>query len=257
MSSYSIHQEWRFAPSDRVTWAVQRLILLNSAVFAVQLVLDVPFGEAVRNSHLLVRPGGLITNTLAFEPTSLVSMALWKPFTYMFLHGSLMHLFFNMLWLFFFGPEVERALGTRQFIRFYVICGTLSVLASFFSLVFGGQDPSITGASGAVMAVMVAFAMLNPDRQVFLFPLPIPINMRWMVIMILGFNLLSAFQGGGNVSVATHLGGMGAGYLYMTIVPKIRRRLWRQNQPQHSPMDRLGKAVDNIFDFSEKHRRGK
>ena len=136
MSSHEYFETRSYGSSDRITYAVQRLILVCTAVFAVQLLLDIPFG---RNQGFSP-PGGFIVNWLAFEPSAFAFGALWKPFTYMFLHGGLMHLFLNMLWLYFFGPDVERALGTRQFVQFYVVCGMLGVLATFFPMVLGGGD---------------------------------------------------------------------------------------------------------------------
>ncbi|NIA15605.1 MAG: rhomboid family intramembrane serine protease, partial [Nitrospiraceae bacterium] len=174
MNSYTQYERVRFGADSRVTHAVQRLILLTCATFALQLILDIPFGRPLRIGAGAA-PGGFISSWLAFQPSTVVRGALWKPFTYLFLHGGLMHLFFNMLWLFFFGPDVERALGTRQFYRFYFVCGALGVFATFLTL--GGRlaEVSVVGASGAVMGMMVAFAMVNPERQFFLFPLPVPV----------------------------------------------------------------------------------
>ena len=243
---------------DRITWAVQRLILINAAIFAVQLLLNIPFGGASGGGLGFAPPGGDLMKWLAFQPSAFVKGCIWKPVTYMFLHNSLMHLFFNMLWLFFFGPDVERTLGTRQFIRFYLLCGALGVQATFLPLVIAGIDVSVTGASGAAMAVMVAFAMSNPERRFYLFPLPVPISAWALVIMVVAMNIVTALQGGGSTSVMTHFGGMAAGFAYMTILPRIRmqqRTLWRNAWARKkSGRDTLGEAVDNIFKFEDKKR---
>lgn len=242
----------------KLTHAVQRLILANICVFALQLVLDIPLGYSVSAGNLAAPPGGDAIKAFAFQPSQF--LLVWKPFTYQFIHQSLvLHLFFNMLWLFLFGPDVERALGTRQFYRFYIGCGAAAVLATLAPFYAYGIDVSVVGASGATMAVMVAFAVLNPDRQLFLFPLPLPISARGLVILLLVLNLFYAFNGQTGMSVATHLGGMAAGYSYMTVVPRFRRwrrRMLRQQcEQQGSEYDPVGEMVNNIFEFDRKRRR--
>jgi membrane associated rhomboid family serine protease len=257
---YSERRQGVFDEADsRITWGVQRLILLNVVVFAVQLLLDVPFGLPMRVGGGMAPPGGVLTEFFAFQPSAFYFGGVWKAFTYSFLHNGLMHLFWNMLWLYFFGPEVERALATRQFVLFYLLCGTVGVLGAFVPVLLGGGDVSITGASGAVMGVMVAFGVLAPERQFLFFPLPIPINARTFVIAIIAMNVVSALQDGGT-SVATHFGGMAVGYAYMQWAPRFiawRRTQWleREQRPQpREPQDKVGEAVDNIFRFDDKRR---
>ena len=257
MSGYGYHERQHYAQRARITWAVQRLILANTLIFAIQLLLDIPLGGSALRAGGLMPPGGALHQWLAFQPSVFALGALWKPFTYMFLHAGLLHLFLNMLWLFFFGPDVERALGTRQFVRFYLLCGALGVLATFAPTAVTGASISVTGASGAVMGIMVAFAVINPERQFFLFPFAIPINARALVIIVIAMNVLSALQPG-NTSVATHFGGMLVGFGYMKLVPRVRR--WqlsrrRGNGATEDPMEAAKEAVDNIFKFEERKRR--
>jgi len=254
---YEQYQRPQYVRSARITWGVQRLILLNTLVFAGQLLVDIPLGGFSLHGTGLLPPGGIVNQLFAFQPSAFAAGALWKPFTYMFLHGGLMHLFLNMLWLFFFGPDVERALGTRQFIRFYVLCGAVAVLATFVTRALFGHAVSVTGASGAVMGIMVAFAMANPEREFFLFPFPFRVNARALVIIVVGMNVLTALQPGGNTSVATHFGGMLVGYGYMKAMPRFRRwqlSMRRRQSGPRDPMDAAREAVDNIFEFEEKKR---
>jgi membrane associated rhomboid family serine protease len=260
---YYTEQASRSGYDYRITRAVQRLVLLNAAVFAVQLMLDVPFG----GSDGFGPPGGLITLLLSFQPVSFLGGMVWQPLTYLFLHANLMHLFFNMLWLYFFGPDVERALGTRQFALFYMLCGGLGVLATFAPLILGialpfvqARNVSVVGASGAVMGVMIAFAMANPNRQFFMFPIPVPINARMLVFIVVVINLLNAGPGS-PTSVATHFGGMAVGYAYMKFIPYFRDRqriYWQKRrvrtQPKQPKKDTTGEQVDNIFRFDQ-HKR--
>lgn len=240
---------------DRITWSVQLLILLSVVVFAAQLLIDIPLG----NRFLQDVPGGLATDWLAFSPVKLFKGLVWLPLTYMFLHAGLSHLFFNMLMLYFFGPDVERVLGTRQFLTFYVLCGVLGVLANFVPIFVFGAHPniSVVGASGATLGVLIAFAVIAPERRIFLFPIPIPLNARALVLIVVVMNLVSALSPGSRTSVATHFGGMVAGYLYMKFRPSLMAfRLKRRSRtPGKGDLDKLGKEIDNILKFQDRNHR--
>lgn len=250
MDSYSYQQPRMSLQLPRITWGVQRLILLNVLVFSVQLMVK-PFEAWFGMFSLLV-------DLFGFQPGWFFSGFIWTPFTYQFLHGGLMHLFMNMLWLFVFGPEVERLLGTRQFIFFYIACGVLGVLATVVPWLLGGQSSLVIGASGAAMGVLVAFAMIDPQRQFYMFPLPVPITAVWLVILVILFNLVTLNAGSTDVSVATHFGGMLAGGFLMKAIPRYRQ--WRFPGPKMGLYDperdtgasdplvrRLRDAVDKIF----------
>lgn len=260
MSQYQYYQEQRGFALPRITWAVQRLILANALVFVLQLL------AAPAQAALGMFFGGFPINglelTLSFQPDLFLSGYIYKPLTYQFLHSGLLHLFMNMLWLFFFGPEVERTLGTRQFFRFYLLCGALAVLATIPAYLMPGSRvlaPSVMGASGAVMGVLVAFAMVDPHRQFYLFPLPVPITAVWLVVIVVVMNIVSGL-GDNSISVATHFGGMATGYALMKLIPIInaRRRQRRAARavPEAKPnSDKVGEAVDNIFKFEDRNRR--
>ncbi|MBI5095941.1 MAG: rhomboid family intramembrane serine protease [Candidatus Hydrogenedentes bacterium] len=257
MSNTSYRQyEWSSSPGDsRITWAVQTLILANVITFAAQLVIDIPFG-----GPRLGIPGAAVAEWLGlhFQASEVARGYLWQPFTYMFLHGGLMHLAGNMLWLYFFGPDVERILGSRQFCWFYVICGAAGVLINF-APIMTLQTNTVVGASGAVMGVLVAYAMTNPERQFFFFPFPFPINARAMVAIVVAMNIVSALSGT-TTSVATHFGGMAVGAAYMKYVPVLRAwqaKRERAARPKSEPDDKIGEAVDNIFKFDSKKSRRK
>lgn len=244
------HETYQDYGRERLTYAVQRLILANTVVFAVQLAFEIPLGPGQV-------PGGIVALLLSFQPGSFTSFFLWQPLTYMFLHGSLWHLFVNMLMLFVFGPEVERALGTRQFFRFYMLCGGLGVL---FTMLSRG-DVTVCGASGATMGVLIAHAVVNPHRELFLFPFAVPLNVRAFVFIAIILNLISAMAPNSATSVWTHFGGMGVGYAYMKLVPRFRG--WRLQRKNRRPrpvskadhLDAVGEAVDNIFKFDDERRR--
>ena len=85
----------------------------------------------------------------------------WQFFTYMFMHGGLWHLLFNMLALFMFGMPVERKIGTREFVLFYFLVGTLSGIASYIAFYLSGQNVMLLGASGAIYGVMLLFSVFS------------------------------------------------------------------------------------------------
>jgi membrane associated rhomboid family serine protease len=255
MNQYYMYEQPAYVPRERITWGVRTLILITAGVFVGQLGLDILLGApaAVLGNG---PPGGIVSFLLAFQPDHLVRGWVWQPFTYLFLHSGLLHLFLNMLWLFFFGPDVERVLSTRQFLRFYMLCGAVGVLATYVGVLFRGVPVTVVGASGAVMGVLAAFAVINPERRLFLFPFPIPINARALVIIVIVLQIMSAAGQGSNTSVATHLGGIAVGFAYMKLTPLVRRRLWtaRRANAREGRMDEVGKAVDNLFRFDKRKR---
>lgn len=260
MTSYSYNYEYRVSPpGGRITWAVQRLLLLTTAAFAVQLVVHVFEPMATGVSRPYDAPGLEVLRWFAFDSRQFPwNWQVWQPLTYIFLHGGLLHLFGNMLWLFVFGPEVERVLGTRQFLRFYFIVGALSVLATLITPP-GWDRGTVIGASGATMGVLVAFAVVNPDRELMLFPIPIRLTARALVLIVIALNIMASF-GPGGTSVETHFGGLAVGYVYMKFIPKWRsmwRRMRRGSQAGKKPVDAVGEAVDNIFSYEKEKRRRK
>lgn len=260
MSGYQYYQERPSFGMPRITWAVQRLILLNIIVFAGQLILGPVQTWLFARYGWGGYAGGFVNAIFGFQPHLFLRGYLYKPFTYQFLHGGLMHLGMNMMWLFFFGPDVERTLGTRQFYRFYILCGAVSVLATLFPYFLAGADPSVTGASGAVMGVLVAFAVIEPDRQFFLFPIPAPITARFLVFIVVIMNIITALSDNSPVSVTTHFGGMAFGFAYIRLLPRFnawqreRRRNISEGGPK-STADRIGEAVDNIFKFEKREKK--
>jgi membrane associated rhomboid family serine protease len=143
---------------------------------------------------------------------------IWQVFTYMFAHANFTHLLFNMLGLFFFGTQLERTLGSWEFLLFYLLTG---LLAGLFSLVVyllsGATSVFLLGASGAVYAILLAFAVYYPDARIFLFGI-FPIRSPVLVMGYTAIELFSQLSNrGGNVAHLTHLAGFGFAYLYLLI----------------------------------------
>jgi hypothetical protein len=135
--------------------------------------------------------------------------------TYAFLHGSFLHLLFNMIALFMFGPPVEARLGGARFIRLYVIALLGGAAFSFAFLPLAG-GAVIIGASAAVFGVMLAFVLEWPDAPVLIFPLPFPVKAKWVVIFLAGLSLVAGLSGvRDGVAHLAHLGGFAAALLYL------------------------------------------
>ena len=213
---------YSFGPGP-ITPAVKWLIIANVVMFAVTLV----YSPIVRY--------------LGLSPEFVVERQwLWQLGTYLFLHGSPLHILFNMLGVWMFGVELERLWGTREFVKYYAITGVgagLTVVAvGFLPTVWGAQTyQAITvGASGALYGLLVAFAYYYPDRpllMMFLFPIPA----KYFVMIVGAMAFLSAPQS--RVSEAAHLGGLVIGYLYLragrgglTAELKYRYLKWKMNR---------------------------
>ncbi len=143
---------------------------------------------------------------------------IWQLFTYMFVHANLRHLLFNMLGLFFFGTALERYLGSREFAFFYLLTGTLAGIFSFIVFSMGGTlGLSLVGASGAVYAVLFAFAVINPRAKIYIWgilPVPAPVLVAAYTVIEL-WSELSAY--GGNIAHLTHLAGFAFAAIYFPV----------------------------------------
>ena len=162
-----------------------------------------------------------LTLTLGLVPVEVVSqLRVWQLVTYMFMHGGIFHIVFNMLALWMFGAELERTWGTRFFLKFYFVtgigAGILTVLFSMLPFGFAQQVhySVVVGASGAIFGLLVAYAMYFPDRPIYMyFVFPIPAK---IFVAILGaIELMSSVSSVGGTANATHLGGVLVGYLYL------------------------------------------
>jgi membrane associated rhomboid family serine protease len=191
---------------------IKRLLIANIAVF----LLTYAFRD--------------ITYYLAFAPSDILSRP-WTPITYMFVHGGVFHLLFNMLGLFFFGARLEDRWGSREFIKYYLVCGLGGAALSF---VFAFNS-SVVGASGAVYGIMLAYAMNWPDDLVYIWGI-FPIKVKWLVVIFAAISLLSAFGGsGGSIAHFAHLGGFAAGFLYLKLDDPMTERITRLRKLMSRP----------------------
>lgn len=146
---------------------------------------------------------------------------IWQFVTYMFVHGGLSHLFFNMFGLFIFGTHVERQLGSKEFLLFYLLTGTLSGIFSFIAYLVAGVNVILVGASGAIFAVMLAFAVFYPHARIFVFGI-LPVKAPVLVVVYAAIELFNQVVGTrAGVAHLTHLAGFAFAYLYMVVRLKI------------------------------------
>lgn len=192
-----------FGPG-RISTAIKALIVANVAVFVAQLFFSI------------------VTEVLGLRPILVVrSFWIWQIATYMFLHGGVFHIVFNMLALWMFGAELERTWGTRYFLKFYFVTGVgagiLTVLFSLLPFGFARQlyGANVIGASGAIYGLLLAYGMYFPDRPIYMyFVFPVPAK---VFVAIMGaIALLASLGDAGGVASATHLGGLVVGYLFLT-----------------------------------------
>ncbi len=141
----------------------------------------------------------------------------YQVITYMFLHGDLSHLFFNMFALWMFGRTLEYELGSRRFLTYYMVCG---VGAAIIQLAIGMLFPfSITvGASGAVFGLLLAFGVMHPNAVIMLLIPPIPMKAKWFVVLYGALELYLGWRNNpmDNVAHFAHVGGMLWGLLLLT-----------------------------------------
>ncbi len=189
---------------------VLRLIIANVVVYALQYL----------------RPS--MENVLAFIPMYVLVQP-WTIVTYMFLHGGLTHILFNMLGLFFFGPRLEEELGSKHFLGLYFCSGIVGALLSFVT-----PNVAIIGASGALYGVMLGFAYYWPQERIFIYGI-IPVPARTMVALMTGLSLLGGFGGGDNIAHFAHLGGFVGGFLYLKLFVRTTPAVSRERIPSAPP----------------------
>jgi membrane associated rhomboid family serine protease len=214
----SYNLAYTFGPGP-LSSAIKTLIYVNVGAFIVSLVW---------------RP---IIVLFGLVPAAVVEeFRVWQVVTYMFLHGGLFHILFNMLALWMFGTELERAWGTRFFLRYYFVtgigAGLLTIALGFLPFDFATRIYySVTiGASGAIFGLLLAYGLLFPDRPIYVYAI-FPIPARYFVIIFGAIALFSSITDtGGGTAHITHVAGLAVGYVYLK-----GRRLFFVNGRRLSP----------------------
>ncbi len=235
------------------------LIIVNVSVFVVQLLFSTISSQWGGMSpgtdldgivpQLALGPDQFTTMFWLYQPLAIGKLWLWQFVTYMFLHSvsSPWHIIFNMLVLWMFGSQVERAMGTRKFLTMYFTAG---VFAGIFCCLFTPNSP-IIGASGAIFAVEIAFAMFFPNTTVIFYIFPI--KAKYLVMIFAGITVISCITPtSGSTAHFAHLGGLVYGFLFIRYEPKFSSFLlsW-QNQQQKKECQKeedIKKQVDALLD---------
>ena len=206
--------------------ATQYLVLANVIVYAIQL-LNQPAG-ALESGGLLSMLSLRQVTWFEFEfgliTPAQIPNVIWQVFTSMFLHGSLIHIGFNMFVLWQLGQLLERVWGSAYFLKYYLVCGIGSgITVVLVNLLTSGELGLTVGASGAVYGLLLAFGMLFPNQILYMF-FAIPMQAKYAVIVLtvaaIFFQLSGTLSG---ISHIGHLGGLVFGFLLLK-GPSVLRR---------------------------------
>jgi membrane associated rhomboid family serine protease len=218
------YYRYRFSFGYGLPPVIKRLMIIMGSVFLLQMVVS-----------------GRMTLYLGLVPILVwKKYFLWQLGTYIFLHGGISHILFNLLALWMFGGELENFWGSRKFLFYFFFCG---IGAGICTVVFSPyQFIPVIGASGAIYGILLAFGWLFPNRLIYIYFLfPIPAKYFVIIFGFLEFLYFSRGGTGGGIAHLTHLGGLLFGLVYMAypyIRLKIRREYYRKKWDRKGPNDK-------------------
>ena len=179
---------------------VRDLIIANSVVYLLML-----FGPIER---IFMQWFALVTADVVTR------FYVWQPVTYLFIHAGFFHILFNMLFLWFFGKDLEEIWGTRRFLQFYFFCGIgAGLVVVLGNYLFSNPLVRTVGASGAIYGVLLVAAVLWPDRIIIFYIFPI--KLKYFVLISGAFAFFGLGDPNSGVSQVAHLSGMGFGYIFL------------------------------------------
>jgi membrane associated rhomboid family serine protease len=200
------------------TKAVKWLVLTNAGMLLLFTVL-----KAIDH-----RVGGIAESALSLIPLLVLRGWVFQLVTYSFLHAGFWHLAGNMFGLWMFGSQFEMEWGRNKFLEFYFFCvvgAALTTVAVSYTG-WGGISPMTptVGASGGVLGILMAYALIHGDNEMMLFPIPIRIRAKYFVAALGLLTILGALgavsQRGESVAYIAHLGGLLFGFIYVKFVPR-------------------------------------
>lgn len=220
------------------TPVVKGLIIANIVVFVLQLLITVPTGTSMvetAEGEMIEVEGpreSLVTKWLAVDGQLILKGQIWRLITGAFCHSTLsvFHIVFNMLFLFWFGVRLEQKYGPREFLYFYFAAAIFASVCFIVLDLITGLNARAIGASGAVLGVVMLFALWWPREKILLF-FVLPIEIRWVALMFIVSDLFPVLsQLGGNpvpdgVAHAAHLGGLAFAMLYFYRPFRLEDRL--------------------------------
>ncbi|MDY6935635.1 MAG: rhomboid family intramembrane serine protease [Spirochaetota bacterium] len=213
-----LRQPMGFRIGGPITPIVKKLMIINVGIFIFQQFAELFFPGGFEKIF------GLSHTGLLFE------FKIWQPLTYMFLHGGVIHILFNLLALWMFAGEIESVWGDRLFLKYYLFCGTGAgiFIAMMNAVIYSNYNvsPITIGASGAIYGILLAYGIMWPNREVLLYFL-FPVKIKYLVI---GFGILEFFGtiasirgDAGNISHIGHLGGLISGFIFIRFRLQAKR----------------------------------
>ena len=182
---------------------IKQLILINIGVFVLQKVFEIWFQSS------------FVLDWFALSSQDFQKGLIWQSLSYSFIHGSFLHIFMNLISLYFMGPAVSNSIGKHSFLKLYL---GAALLGALIWLLFNWNDRGyLVGASASIFGVLVFFCVSHKDSELVLFPLPIPIKAKWLGIALVGWQLLSLpseMNRTTNIAYSAHLGGALFGFLF-------------------------------------------
>lgn len=198
------YQEFRPRRFQELPIVVKNILIINILLFVVSLVL-----------------GDLLHRYLDLFPFGHPYFKPYQFVTYMFMHADFFHIFFNMIAVYMFGSILESIWGPKRFLNFYLLCGLGAAALQLGIFYYNGDGARLVGASGAVFGLLVAFAMMFPNTELYLY-FAIPVKAKYLVIGYAVFELYNGFFSHDNIAHFAHLGGLAVGVIIMLI--------WRRNK---------------------------
>lgn len=188
---------------------IKNLLIINGVVFFVKLMMKNITIDGVYAEDIIIR-------WFALMPIGTGYFEIWQLVTYQFLHGGFSHILFNMFALWMFGMEIENQWGGKKFLIFYLLCGVgAGLLHLFISPLLTGAAPTI-GASGAVYGIMAAFALIYPNRLIYLYFF-IPIKAKYLITFLILMEFMLVDSVGSGVAHLAHLGGAIVGFIFVML----------------------------------------
>ena len=235
----------------RMTPVQKTLIAVNVGIYVLTKLLlsSVIIGgyplEFLLMKNFALQPIGGFVHPAGIE----FSFYPWQLLSYQFMHGSFMHLFFNMFGIWMFSSELEERWGSVKFLTYYLLAGIgAGLLHMFISMSMGNIAPTI-GASGSLYGIIIGFALLNPDRKIMMFPLFIPIPARIFGIGMMVVSVLMGLSGSDGIAHFAHFGGALTGLILVKFGERLpfynlARRYFNFGLPGNeridSPQNRFG-----------------
>ena len=198
------------------TRAIKMLIAVYAGIYVLLIVLG-----AVGRPHVADQ----IIGFLVLIPRDVVHGKIYELVTYGFLPGGFLNLLFSLLMLWMFGSMLEVAWGSRKFWEFYLFgivgaaVGTVILVYGLGKIIHLNPESPAFGAWGAIYAILMATAMLFGEQEVYMFPLPISIRLKYLVGILAFIALVSALASSGSANIA-QLSGLLFGYIYVKFVPR-------------------------------------